>query len=63
VRSSTSDATVTLKAPRRMSLDECLEFISEDELVEITPESIRLRKKELDENKRASMKKKLKSEQ
>ena len=39
-----------------------LEFISEDELVEITPESIRLRKKELDENKRASMKKKLKSE-
>ncbi|OUW63366.1 MAG: translational GTPase TypA [bacterium TMED198] len=63
VRSSTSDATVTLKAPRRLSLDECLEFISEDELVEITPESIRLRKKELDENKRASMKKKLKSEQ
>jgi len=63
VRSSTSEATVTLKPPRRMSLDECLEFISEDELVEITPESIRLRKKELDENKRASIKKKLKTEQ
>jgi GTP-binding protein len=31
-----------------MSLDQCIEFIAEDELVEVTPESIRLRKRELD---------------
>jgi GTP-binding protein len=48
MRSSTSDATVILRPPRLMSLDQCIEFIAEDEVVEITPGSIRLRKKELD---------------
>jgi len=54
MRSSTSDATVTLRPPRILSLDQSLEFISEDELVEVTPISIRLRKMELDANKRIS---------
>lgn len=52
MRSSTSDATVTLRPPRNLSLDQSLEFIAEDELVEVTPLSIRLRKMELDANKR-----------
>lgn len=52
MRASSSDATVVLRPPRRLSLDQCIEFISEDELIEITPESIRLRKMELDATKR-----------
>jgi len=44
MRSSTSDILVTLRPPRLMSLDQLLEFIAEDELVEITPKSLRLRK-------------------
>ncbi|MBN1548523.1 MAG: translational GTPase TypA, partial [Syntrophaceae bacterium] len=47
MRSATADATVILRPPRRLSLDQCIEFISEDELVEVTPESIRLRKMSL----------------
>lgn len=44
MRSSTSDQTVILRPARTMSLEECIEFIAEDELIEITPGSIRLRK-------------------
>ncbi|MDD5724478.1 MAG: translational GTPase TypA, partial [Syntrophales bacterium] len=47
MRSATSDATVTLRPPRRMSLDQSIEFISEDELIEVTPKSIRLRKMDM----------------
>jgi GTP-binding protein len=47
MRSSTSDATVILRPPHRLSLDQCIEYISDDELVEVTPESIRLRKMNL----------------
>ena len=57
MRSSGSDNTVTVRPPRQLSLDQSLEFIAEDELVEVTPESIRLRKMELDQNKRLSQKK------
>ena len=46
-RASGSDDTVPLRPPQLMSLDQCLEFISDDEFVEVTPESIRLRKSEL----------------
>jgi GTP-binding protein len=53
MRSSTSDMTVTLRPPRILSLDQYIEFIAEDELVEVTPDSIRLRKVELDAAKRA----------
>jgi len=54
IRSSTSEATVTLRPPRPLSLDQSIEFIAEDELVEVTPQNVRLRKMELDPNKRAS---------
>lgn len=57
MRSSTSEATVTLRPPRPLSLDQSIEFIAEDELVEVTPLSIRLRKMELDPVKRAQMRK------
>jgi len=57
MRSSTSDATVTLRPPRLLSLDQCIEFIAEDELVEVTPKSIRLRKMELDIQKRNVLRK------
>ena len=52
MRSATSEITVTVRPPRPMSLDQTIEFIAEDELVEITPMNIRLRKMELDANKR-----------
>ena len=58
MRAAGSDNTVTLRPPRQLSLDQFIEFIAEDELVEITPKNIRLRKMELDQNKRASQKKK-----
>ena len=57
IRSSTAEATVTLRPPRPLSLDQSIEFIAEDELVEITPQHIRLRKMELDPNKRGSKRK------
>jgi GTP-binding protein len=52
VRSSTKEATVALKAPRTLSLEAALEYIEEDELVELTPKSIRLRKRWLSEVER-----------
>ena len=54
VRSSTTEAVVTLRPPRYLSLDQSIEFIAEDELVEVTPDVIRLRKMELSAGKRAS---------
>ena len=51
-RSSSKDTTVVLKRPKVMSLESCLEYINEDELVEVTPRSIRLRKKILNTNER-----------
>ena len=44
-RSASKDTTIVLKSPRRMSLEDCLDYIDSDELVEITPKSIRMRKK------------------
>ncbi|MBT3517877.1 MAG: translational GTPase TypA, partial [Candidatus Marinimicrobia bacterium] len=58
MRASGSDATVTLRPPKQLSLDQSIEFIAEDELVEVTPLSIRLRKMELNPSKRASLRKK-----
>ena len=56
VRAAGKDETVQLTPPIRMSLEQALEFIEDDELVEVTPKAIRLRKKHLTENdrKRAS---------
>lgn len=52
VRSATKDETVKLKTPRIMSLEEALEYLDDDEYCEITPESIRLRKKHLKKSDR-----------
>jgi len=58
MRSASKDNTVVLRPPRKLSLDQCIEFIAEDELIEITPLSLRMRKMELDINKRISQAKK-----
>lgn len=58
MRASGSDNTVTIRPPRRLSLDQYIEFIAEDELVEVTPDNIRLRKMILDQNKRITQKRK-----
>ena len=52
VRSATKDQTNVIKRPRILTLEESLEFMSDDEYCEITPESIRLRKQILDKNER-----------
>jgi GTP-binding protein len=52
VRSATGDELVRLAPPRMLSLDQALEFIREDEAVEVTPSNVRLRKVELDANLR-----------
>ena len=52
IRAAGSDRNILLKPPRRMSLEEALEYIEEDELVEVTPAVIRLRKVLLTENER-----------
>ena len=51
-RSANKDHTVVLKRPREMSLEVCLDYINEDELVEVTPLTYRLRKKILNTNER-----------
>jgi GTP-binding protein len=52
MRSSSSDGVVQLTPYTQLSLEQCLDFIESDELLEVTPKSLRLRKKELDHNKR-----------
>jgi GTP-binding protein len=52
MRSSTADVLVRLVPPRRLSLDQALEFVREDECVEVTPGAVRLRKVELDQTAR-----------
>ena len=52
IRSSTKEATVTLKASRSLMLEDALEYVEGDELVEITPESVRMRKRQLNESMR-----------
>ncbi len=53
VRSATSDAFEKLIPPRKLSLEQCLEFCREDECVEVTPDAVRIRKLVLDQNDRA----------
>jgi GTP-binding protein len=52
MRSSTADEAIRLIPPREMTLEKAIEFIADDEFVEVTPKSIRLRKKVLDAKKR-----------
>jgi GTP-binding protein len=60
VRASGSDEAIRLTTPRIPTLEQALEYISDDELVEVTPKSIRLRKKVLDANERKKYEKKAK---
>ncbi len=60
IRSANKDQTTTMKKARLMSLEEALEYLNDDEYCEITPQSIRLRKKILDKNERERMAKKKK---
>jgi GTP-binding protein len=53
MRASGSDDTVRLKEPRMLTMEEAIEFINDDEYVEITPKSIRMRKKILNKQERA----------
>lgn len=56
MRSSSSDGVVQLTPPTIFSLEQCLDFIENDELLEVTPQNLRLRKRELDPNKRKRQK-------
>ncbi|WP_017473467.1 translational GTPase TypA [Amphibacillus jilinensis] len=58
VRSATKDQTSTIRKTRQMSLEEAIEYLNDDEYCEVTPESIRLRKKILNKNEREKAAKK-----
>lgn len=58
MRSKSSDGTVQLTPPTILSLEQCLDFIENDELLEVTPKNLRLRKKELNPNMRKRQNKK-----
>ena len=60
VRSATKDQTQTMNRPRILTLEEALEYINDDELVEVTPQSIRLRKKILNKSLRKKEAKRVK---
>jgi GTP-binding protein len=60
IRSANKDQTSVIKKPRIMTLEESLEYLNDDEYCEVTPESIRLRKKILDKNERERLAKKKK---
>ena len=63
MRASGSDENILLKPPRQMSLESALEYIEDDELVEVTPSSIRLRKAVLTENDRRRQQRRRRSRQ
>lgn len=62
-RSSASDEALRLITPKKMSLEECLEFIGDDELLEVTPKNIRIRKRILDSELRAKARAKEKKQE
>src|SRR5262249_42138082 len=57
IRTTAADEKLFLTPPKLLSLEEALEFINDDELVEVTPKAIRLRKRILDHNNRKSAEK------
>jgi GTP-binding protein len=61
MRSVIRDIEVRLATPREMSLDECIEYLNDDELLEVTPESLRLRKRILDKHERGRKTKRVKA--
>src|ERR1041385_2269513 len=62
IRSAGADMEIRLTPPRRMSLDEAIEYLSDDELLEVTPESYRIRKRILDTEERGKQTKKAKEQ-
>jgi GTP-binding protein len=60
MRSSNKDIEVRLTPPRPMSLDEAIEYLAEDELLEVTPQSFRIRKRILDTEERGKQTKRAK---
>jgi GTP-binding protein len=60
VRSSNKEIDERLTPPREMSLDQCIEYLRDDELLEVTPESLRLRKRILDSRTRGREEKRAK---
>lgn len=62
MRASGSDGTVSLPPKRQMTLEECMEYIQQDECIEVTPNNIRMRKVILDEEERKKQQKKMSAE-
>ncbi len=62
IRSAGGDMEIRLTPPRRMSLDEAIEYLSDDELLEVTPESYRIRKRILGTEERGKQTKKVKEQ-
>jgi GTP-binding protein len=62
MRAASADIAVRLTPPRVMSLDDCIEYLSEDDLLEVTPASLRLRKRRLSTDERGRLAKKEKLE-
>jgi GTP-binding protein len=62
VRAARAEILVSLTPARKMSLDECIEYLSEDELLEVTPQNIRIRKRILNTEERGKQWKKAKEE-
>ena len=63
VRAAGSDEAVALTPPRRMSLEDMMAYIDSDELLEVTPQSLRLRKRYLLEHERKKYRRQLEEEQ
>ncbi len=62
IRAARAEVLDSLAPPRRMSLDECIEYLSEDELLEVTPQSFRIRKRILSTDERGKQTKRAKEE-
>lgn len=63
MRSATADEALRLTPPVQLSLEECIEFLAEDELLEVTPKNLRLRKKILNHEMRKKMEARAKKEE
>ena len=61
-RASGSDAATNIQPPREMTLEECMEYIQQDECIEVTPNHIRMRKVILDEDERKKQQKRMSAE-
>jgi GTP-binding protein len=60
MRNSIRDIDIRLTTPQEMSLDRCMEYLSDDELLEVTPKSLRIRKQTLDRHERGQQAKRVK---